>query len=565
MFFSYNFKPPLLLLLIVLSSLTSTLLASEVSVSVDRNPVNLQESFQLTFTASDDPDGDPDFSPLDKDFEILNQSQQQSVQIINWEKTKSIQWILTVMAKRAGNLVIPAINFGQDSSQFDSIIVNEVDSAQAASKTNEDLFLQVDVSSPKLYIQEQVIYTLKLFRKVNISQASLTEPELQDAVIERLGEDKNYNTRFQGENYVVTERKYAIFPQKSGLVTIAPLTLTAGVVIPGQRQTNSFFNRQRTRSKRVVSDAITLYVQAKPANSGKAWLPAKQVYLQEKWADNIEQMIVGQPNTRTITLFVEGATVGVLPELYRDNMPKNLKAYPDQPILKEEAKEDGMVAFREEKVALIPGQAGSYTLPAIEIPWWNTRTQKMEIARIPEQTISATVAAGSATTLEPTPPIGSPTLATTNKNEKQGFGAFQQINTIWFWLALFFACGWLATIVYFLSRKAGNTEQKQVVVEKKSLADKILKKACINNDPIMAKDALLQWGREKFNQSSLSKIAELCDQPLQAEIVILNAALYSAKKAEWQGAELWAKFQNYKSAGAEQAGQVDPLQPLFNI
>jgi hypothetical protein len=565
MFFSYNFKPPLLLLLIVLSSLTSTLLASEISVSVDRNPVNLQESFQITFTASDDPDGDPDFSPLDKDFEILNQSQQQSVQIINWEKTKSIQWILTVMAKRAGNLVIPAINFGQDSSQFDSIIVNEVDSAQAASKTSEDLFLQVDVSSPKLYVQEQVIYTLKLFRKVNISQASLTEPELQDAVIERLGEDKNYNTRFQGENYVVTERKYAIFPQKSGLVTIAPLTLTAGVVIHGQRQTNSFFNRQRTRTKRVVSDAITLYVQAKPANSGKAWLPAKQVYLQEKWADNIEQMIVGQPNTRTITLFVEGATVGVLPELYRDNMPKNLKAYPDQPVLKEEAKEDGMVAFREEKIALIPGQAGSYTLPAIEIPWWNTRTQKMEIARIPEQTISATVAAGSVTTLEPTPPIGSPTLATTNKNEKQGFGAFQQINTIWFWLALFFACGWLATIVFFLSRKAGNTEQKQVAVEKKSLADKILKKACINNDPIMAKDALLQWGREKFNQSSLSKIAELCDQPLQAEIVILNAALYSAKKAEWQGAELWAEFQNYKSADAEQAGQVDPLQPLFNI
>jgi hypothetical protein len=52
-----------------------------------------------TITASDDPDGEPDFSPLDKDFEILNQSQQQSVQIVDWEKTKSIQWLLTVMAK----------------------------------------------------------------------------------------------------------------------------------------------------------------------------------------------------------------------------------------------------------------------------------------------------------------------------------------------------------------------------------------------------------------------------------------------------------------------------------
>jgi hypothetical protein len=49
-------------------------------------------------------------------------------------------------------------------------------------------------------------------------------------------------------------------------------------------------------------------------------------------------------------------------KLYQDNMPRNLKAYPDQPVLKEEAKEDGMVAFREEKIALIPGQAGQEIL-----------------------------------------------------------------------------------------------------------------------------------------------------------------------------------------------------------
>ncbi|MEO1887660.1 MAG: BatD family protein, partial [Methyloprofundus sp.] len=195
-------------------------------MSIDRNPVNLQESFQLTFTASYDPDGEPDFSPLDKDFEILNQSQQQSVQIINWEKTKSIQWILIVMAKHTGKLVIPAINFGNDSSQFAAIVVN--DSSQV-NNTNEDLFLQVEVSTTEPYIQQQVIYTLKLFRKVNIAQASLTEPELADALIEKLSEDTNYNTQFQGENYVVTKRKYAIFPQKSGIATITPLSLTAGV------------------------------------------------------------------------------------------------------------------------------------------------------------------------------------------------------------------------------------------------------------------------------------------------------------------------------------------------
>jgi hypothetical protein len=64
---------------------------------------------------------------------------------------------------------------------------------------------------------------------------------------------------------------------------------------------------------------------------------------------------------------------------------------PTQPM----AKNDGMVAFREEKIALIPGQAGSYTLPPIEIPWWNTQTQKMEVARIAARTLTAIAATSS--------------------------------------------------------------------------------------------------------------------------------------------------------------------------
>ncbi|WP_428355700.1 BatD family protein [Methyloprofundus sp.] len=531
-------------------------------MSVDRNPVNLQESFQITFTANEQPNAEPDFAPLDKDFEILNQSQQQSVQINNWKKTNSIQWILTVMAKHAGNLVIPAINFGQDNSQYTSILVNE---AQDTGMVNEDLFLQVEVDTPKPYIQEQVIYTLKLFRKVNISQASLTEPELQDAMVEKLGEDKNYNTRFQGENYVVTERKYAIFPQKSGTLTIAPLRLTAGIIILGQRQTNSFFNRQRTRNKRVVSAAITLDVQPKPANAGVDWLPAKQVFLQEEWTDNLEEMVVGQPFTRTITLQVEGATVGGLSELYKDNMPPHLKAYPDQPVLEEKATDSGMLALRQEKVALIPSRAGSFTLPAIEIPWWNTRTQKMEVARIAERTITAIAATGATTVLEPTPPLVSPAQAAAGGKGTQKTLPIQQQSTLWFWLTLFFALAWLVTLAYFLSRKLGKTKKQPVTVEKKSTAKKMLQKACADNDPILAKDALLQWGRDQFKQSSLTKIAEQSGPLLQAEILVLNTILYSDKTQAWQGAELWAAFQNNQSVDVVKKDLADPLPPLFKI
>jgi len=446
MLFSVH-KLPLFIALFALSLLMSPLFAADISVQIDRNPVNLNESFQVTFSANEKPDGEPDFSPLEKDFEILNQSQQQSTQIINLKMTKSIQWVLTVMAKNSGTLMIPAINFGQDNSQFAAIVVNEV---QVTENINEDLFLQVEVSNTQPYIQEQVIYTLKLYRKVNISQAALTEPKLANAVIEKLGDDKNYNHQYQGDNYVVTERKYAIFPQKSEPMRIEPLTLTADVIVASQPRYNGFFNRQNTRTQRVSSEAISLDVQAKPIKAAdNYWLPAEQVYLEEKWSADITQMKVGEPITRTLSLLIKGATQGALPELYADNMPDNVKAYPDQTTLKETAKDDSMIAYREEKIALIPGLAGTYTLPAIEIPWWNTTTQKMEVARIAEQTMTAVAVIGTNNAVTPTLKVEPETTAPVIMDNNPAMTTNSVDESLWFWLAIFFAGAWLATLIYF--------------------------------------------------------------------------------------------------------------------
>ena len=561
MLFSVH-KLPLFIALFALN-LMSPLFAADISVNIDRNPINLNESFQVTFSANEKPDGEPDFTPLEKDFEILNQSQQQSTQIINLKMTKSIQWVLTVMAKNSGTLMIPAINFGQDNSQFSAIVVNEV---QVTENANEDLFLQVEVSNTQPYIQEQVIYTLKLYRKVNISQAALTEPKLANAVIEKLGDDKNYNSQYQGENYIVTERKYAIFPQKSEPMRIEPLTLTADVIVASQPRYNGFFSRQNTRAQRVSSEAITLDVQAKPTEAAdNYWLPAEQVYLEEKWSADITKMKVGEPITRTLSLLIKGVTQGALPELYADNMPANVKAYPDQPTLKETAKDDSMIAYREEKIALIPGLAGTYTLPAIEIPWWNTATKKMEVARIAEQTMTAV--AGTSNSVAPTQKVEPATPAPIAIDNNPIVTTSSADESLWFWLAIFFAGAWLATLIYLLSRNSKKTQQESnlATTEKTGNVDKILKKACTTNEPALAKEVLIEWGREQFNQSSLTKIAEQCAPALQNEILALNGILYGGKNKDWQGAALWTAFKENQPVTTKQTTEAEPLPPLFKI
>ncbi len=553
------------IIFIALSCLTHTTMAAEITVQIDRNSINLNESVQLTFSTTEEPDAAPDFSPLEDDFEILNQSQQQSTSIVNWTKTKSIQWILTVIPKRAGTLMIPAINFGSDSSEYSELIVHKV---QVQTNNNEDLFLQVSVNTEQPYVQEQVLYTLKLYRKVQISQAQLTEPVLENAVIEKLGEDKNYRTQHQGESYVVTERHYAIFPQQSGSMTIAPLELTAGIVIASKPRFNGFFNRQSTRTKRVSSQAINLDVQSKPTSAGShPWLPAEQVLLQEKWSNNALQVTVGEPITRTITLKVAGATSAALPQLSSDNMPANLKSYPDQPVLQEKALDDGIIALREEKIALIPSQVGNYTLPAIEVHWWNTQTQQMQVTRLAERTLVAVAGANTSSQVPIQPAMPTVIDAVPLTIDNKTMPAEPVVNNTWFWLALLFACAWLITLIYFLSNRT--TKPKKTAhepAEKSTTAVKNLKQACIKNEPIMAKDALLQWGREQFNLSNLTKIAEQCDENLQNEILALNIVLYSTKSKAWQGSSLWSAFQTFKTINSNKiVSKEDPLEPLFRI
>lgn len=261
---------PLLLMLFSVNAF-----AASINVSVDRNPVAINDSFQLVFTTSTSADGDPDFSPLKQDFEVLNQQQNSQSSWINGKSSKTIQWTLTVMAKRIGRLTVPVINFGDDKSSPLTIIIEKATNHQ--NKQTQELFLEVEVSPKQAYVQAQILYTMRLYQRVQIAQASLTEPEISNAVIELLGDDRIYNTQIKGVNYRVTERSYALFPQQSGELTIPPLVLTAQIIIddPNSRG-NSFFNIPKTQTKRVISKSINLNVLPRPDSfDGKHWLPAK--------------------------------------------------------------------------------------------------------------------------------------------------------------------------------------------------------------------------------------------------------------------------------------------------
>lgn len=564
----------LLVVLLVLQTLATMASATEIATGLSHNPVSLDESFQITFTAHDEPDGAPDFSPLEQDFTILHRNQGSNASWINGKASKTLQWQLMVRAKHTGNLSVPAIAFGSDLSNASSVAV--VAGTDYSNHPDEDIFIEAEATPSTPFVQAQVLYTLRVFTRVEIARGELQEPELADAVVEKLGDDNTYSKQVNGVDYSVTERHYAIFPQKSGNASIKPVELKAEVLANNSYNINSFFNSQMTKTKRVHSQAITLNVQPVPSTfTSPHWLPAQDVQIKQQWSGDVAQMKVGEPLTRTLTLVVKGATNGQLPELNNAISHGALKAYSDQPVLQEQKSPDGLLSVREEKIALIPSEAGEYSLPSIAIPWFNTETKRLEIASLPAVKLSAS---GAATTNLPTPTappaVVQPAPAHESPNKPVISTAAINSSTptaeAWLWpgLCAFFALGWLATLIYFLiTRKPKNTvvvtdDIKSLPLQK---LIKALKQACNSNDMYLAKAILLDWGEQQFGCNNLGMLAGCCEARLRDEILLLNQTLYGQNTVPWQGKKLFQCFSE-NNARAKLSEQEDKsLEPLYRL
>ncbi len=523
--------------------------ASTITATVDRDPVRLDESFTLVFDAEGSVDADPDFRSLERDFDILHRSQSTNMSFINGQISNTKQWTLVLMPKRLGELTIPSIPFGKDRSPLLRVTVISAQHAQPGTRS-EELFLEVDAQPRRTFVQAQILYTARLYRAVDIENASLTEPTLNDAdaVIKKLGEDRTFQTQRDGRRYQVVERRYVLFPQQSGTLTINPVVFE-GQIVASRR---SFFSPRSSQTKRVRSDAITLNIDPIPASfRGATWLPSRDLQLAEAWPQHPPQFMVGEPVTRTLSIVAEGLTSAQLPVI-NATVPPSIKQYPDQPVQEDKNTHQGIIGLREEKVALIPNRPGQMTLPAIEIPWWNTQTNTAEIARLPERMILVEPGAGVTTGFgNPRESSQETQSASINslppdvvqiQNGVQGLG-------MWPWLTGFLAIGWLLTGVLLWRHRRGSRSAPayawQDVGRSRRSVERNLKKACERGDAQAAKAALLEWGKFQWPDNTPKTIGDIgarSSEPFREELHRLNQALYSHSPDVWKGEVLWSVF-----------------------
>lgn len=568
-------------LFIFLTFFTSLLQAANITVHSSRNPVAVDDSFHLLYEADDDVDRDPDFSPLSKDFDILSSSQSTSMRYINGKYSQKKSWDLSVIAKQTGKFTIPSINFGKDISPAIQISVHKNtatapnSSSNNQSTTQHSIFLESSLDKKETWVQAQLVYTIRLLRNINVIGGSLTEiPETNDsdAIIHKISED-SYETTRNNIRYEVFERRYAIFPQKSGTLKIHPMTF-AGRISAGHSR--NLFDRfsMNGQMKRLRSKPLTATIKSAPASINlQNWLPANKVQLIDEWSDDVQKIKAGEPITRTITMIADGLTGLQLPDFSTEEID-NIKQYPDKPVIenRKNSNAKGLTGMKQIKIAMIPASAGRYTLPEVKLSWWNTTSNKPETATIPEKTITVT---GSPTATEKMPrQLNAPAMPLTeNKLEQSSIISPTENNNgnLWQWLSLFFAIAWLVTLfLFFRKPKPATTTIHSPAKEKqksaKSLAAVVTKHAQKNNAQ-QTKDALIQWAKIFFEDTSLNNLTQIsarCQTMFSDEITQLNQTLYSPEHTSWNGKKLLSAFKEQQLHTKQQVkNETTTLKPLY--
>ncbi len=533
--FIFIFNPLFVFFSLLMFSVTVT--AASIQVKSDRNPVALNESFQLIYESSGSVDDDPDFSLLGKYLEVINRSQSSNISIVNGRYSSTKTWTLTVIARQVGVIVLPPVLFGSDQSPSFKITVKDAVDNQPETS---GFYSRMRVDHQQVYAQQQLVLTQQLFSNKNLSAYGMGELDFNgmDVISLPLGEERQYKTRIADKTYLVIERSYAIFPQSAGLLKISPVMAEARLGRASSSFFDSFGSSQVIRAR---SNALDIAVLPVPKNINvNPWLPAKSFQVLEQWPQNPPKFVQGEPLTRTLSIKAEGLTAAQLPVLPEISI-QEIKQYPDQPLLNDITNDNGITGYRVEKVALIPTVAGEVTLPAIEIPWWNTVTQQREVASISARTIQVIPSVSATETVTKAAPEQQNTVLEKNPPESIKVPATEVITGQyghWKILTIVFALAWIVTLLgwFFMSRK------KQVNIEIKERPDlsiqqyyQQLKTACNQKDTARVRLNLVNWAKNYYPENKTHHLQDIMlrvPDELSQEIKKLDAVLYGGQLLE---------------------------------
>ena len=376
-------KKPILTLVtfILLFSTPFQAFCFEVTAQVSKNKISIDDSIILRITM-DGGEGDVDTSVI-KDFIVESRGSGTNVSIVNGSYSKTTSYTYLLFPKKTGTLTIPKIEVvdGKKLASTDeiTIIVSEQINDNYISN---DFFAKSSISNSVLFIGQDAIYTFKLFSAAQFLDARLIEPGFQSFSVKQLGEKKSYSQNINGKIYRVNKINYLLTPENTGDFTINPASITMQIPLQGRNSNpfgfDSFFSPRKT-VKTIRSNSIAIKVKPLPPYTGKNKYTGLIGDFKFDADINKTKMQVG--DSATLTLTVSGTGNILDTSIENIDLPENsFNIYNDQPLKKEELTIEGYSKKKIFKKALVPLKPGDFTIPAMELIYFDTKTGQYKSA-----------------------------------------------------------------------------------------------------------------------------------------------------------------------------------------
>ena len=291
-------------------------MAKDISVKayVDKTVIGLHQQFTLTVELSGEGAnhaGNPQLPVMDGFSKFLGSGSSQNIQFVNGKMSVSKVLTFHFQAADEGKHEIGPVIVQYKGEQYrtDPISIeikqvqggrppaaNSKKSASTGESNREDLFVEATVDRKKVYQNEPVTITYKIYTRLQVSSFGFAkEPETtgfwkedyelppQPATSAEIVNGKQYT--------VATIKKQALYPMTSGKKTIDPLVITCEVRVRRRSRDpfGDFFSDSifgRTEQVRVPSNAVTIQVMPLPEEDKPAdFSGAVGQYKLKAWAD----------------------------------------------------------------------------------------------------------------------------------------------------------------------------------------------------------------------------------------------------------------------------------------
>jgi hypothetical protein len=100
-----------------------------------------------------------------------------------------------------------------------------------SNERNNGFYVEGVVDNQTPYLGQQIVYTFRFLRRVQIANGQLSLPEFTSFIKEPMGEQKEYDKQINGQVWRVTEIQVALYPTTVGTTLLQPATLITEVIV----------------------------------------------------------------------------------------------------------------------------------------------------------------------------------------------------------------------------------------------------------------------------------------------------------------------------------------------